>query len=50
MTTWKFENNRVSNNKTMIVKVLSSGSIIQVRAGKFGNDKVFITYVSSPDL
>ena len=49
MTTWKFENNRVSNNKTMIVKVLSSGNITQVRAGKFGDDKVFITYASTSD-
>ena len=50
MTTWNFENNAIVNNKTMIVKVFfSNGYIPQLRAGKFGDDKVFITYVFTSD-
>ena len=44
MTTWQFENNKITNNKTTEVKVFSSGNVMQVRAGKFGDDQVFIMY------
>ena len=44
MTTWKFENNEITEQKTKIVKEFSTGNVMQVRAGKFGDDKVFITY------
>ena len=44
MTTWKFENEKITNNRTMTVKTFSTGNVMQVRAGRFGDDKVFITY------
>ena len=44
MTTWQLENNRITNNKTIEVKVFSEGNVMQVRAGKFGDDQVFIIY------
>ena len=44
MTTWKIENDKAVNNKTNVIKVLESGYILQVRAGKYGDDKVFIIY------
>ena len=44
MTTWQFENNKITNEKTIEVKVFSTGNVMQVRAGKFGDDQVFITY------
>ena len=48
MTTWTFENNKIANKKTMTVKTFPSGkNIMQVRAGKFGSDKVFITYMET---
>ena len=48
MTTWKFENNKITNTKTISVKTFASGkNVMQVRAGKFGDDKVFITYMDT---
>ena len=44
LTTWKFENETITNIKTIEVKVFESGNIMQVRAGRYGDDKVFITY------
>lgn len=44
MTTWSFENGKITNTKTTEIKVFSSGNVMQVRAGKFGDDQVFITY------
>ena len=49
ITTWQFENNKIVNNKTMIVNEFSSEYVMQIRAGKFGDDKVFITYSDMPD-
>ena len=45
MTTWKIENDKVVNNRTIEIMVLESGCVWQVRAGKYGDDKVFIIYV-----
>ena len=36
------------NNKTTEIKEFQSGYIRQVRAGKFGDDKVFIMYYVHP--
>jgi hypothetical protein len=48
MTTWKFENNKITDAKTMTVKTFTSGkNVMQVRAGKFGDDKAFITYMET---
>ena len=48
MTTWKFENKLIGNIKTIIVKSFISGkNVMQVRAGKFGSDKVFILYANT---
>ena len=44
MTTWEFTDNKISNNKTMIVKTFDSNNVMQVRAGRYGDDKVFIIY------
>ena len=48
LTTWKFENKKITNNKTMIVKTFISGkNAMQIRAGIFGCDKVFILYANT---
>ena len=48
MTTWQFANNKMTNIRTMTVKTFTSGkTVMQVRAGKFGDDKVFITYMDT---
>ena len=44
ITTWKFENNIISNNKTYEIKVFKTGNLMQLRAGKYGDDKIFIIY------
>ena len=41
-------NNKITNTKTISVKTFASGkNVMQVRAGKFGDDKVFITYMDT---
>ena len=48
MSTWKFVNKKFTNYKTMTVKTFTSGkNVTHVRAGKFGDDKVFITYIDT---
>ena len=44
MTTWEFIDNKISNIKTIEVKRFSSNNVMQVRAGRYGNNKVFIIY------
>ena len=44
ITTWKFENNNIQNNKTYEIKIFQTGNLMQLRAGKYGDDKIFITY------
>ena len=50
ITTWKFElsNKTFSDIKTIEVKVFENETIMQVRAGKYGDDKVFIIYTEKP--
>ena len=47
MTTWKFVDGKIEQTTVKEIKVLETNNIMQVRAGKFGNDKVFITYVET---
>ena len=48
MTTWRFEHNLITNIKTIVVKKFISGkNVMQVRAGKFGYDYVFILYANT---
>lgn len=45
LTTWELKDNQIVNNKTMPVKIFPQNKNVgQVRAGKFGDDKVFIAY------
>ena len=45
--TWKFENKTITNIKTKIIKTYTSGkNVMQVRAGRFGCDKVFILHAN----
>ena len=44
MTTWKFIDNQITNNQTYIIKTIESNHVLQVRAGRYGKDKVFIIY------
>ena len=44
MTTWEFIDNKISNIKTTEIKRFDSNNVMQVRAGRYGNDKVFIIY------
>ena len=44
MTTWKFINEKIEQITTKEIKYFDSINIMQVRAGRLGDDKVFITY------
>ena len=46
ITTWKFINNQITNNKTTEIKIFEKGkgNVMQIRAGKYGDDQVFIIY------
>jgi len=46
ITSWKFENNIISN-KTYEIKIFKTGNLMQLRAGKYGDDKIFITYAET---
>ena len=48
MTTWKFTENKISNNQTTEIKQFDSNNVMQVRAGRYGDDKVFIIYSETP--
>ena len=47
ITTWKFENNAITNNKTYEIKVFSTGNVMQLRAGKYGDNQIFIIYAET---
>ena len=44
MTTWELFDKAIINSKTIEVKVFETNNVMQVRAGKYGEDKVFIIY------
>ena len=44
ITTWKFIDGQIEETKVKEIKILETSNIMQVRGGKFGSDKVFITY------
>ena len=46
VTTWEFDinTNAYMNNKTIELKIFENETISNVRAGKYGDDKVFIIY------
>lgn len=45
MTTWKFEDNEITNKEITEIKVFGDGNnVMQVRAGKYGDNQVFIIY------
>ena len=47
MTTWKFINEKIEQITTKEIKYFDSINIMQVRAGRLGDDKVFITYLET---
>ena len=50
ITTWKFVNEKIEEIKIKEIKIFETGNVMQVRAGKFGKDKVFITYLETNSL
>ena len=44
ISTWKFNNSKIEQTNVTEVKVLETNNVMNLRAGKFGNDKVFIMY------
>ena len=44
MATWKFENNEIKDHEITEIKVFETDNVMQVRAEKYGEDKVFIIY------
>ena len=44
LTTWEFSDKQTVNINTKEVKIFETGNVMQVRAGKYGEDKVFIIY------
>ena len=47
MTTWKFIDKKIEQITTKEIKSFDSINIMQVRAGRLGDDKVFITYLET---
>ena len=47
MTTWKFVDGKIEQTIVKEIKIFETNNIMQVRAGKLGNDKVFITYIET---
>ena len=47
MTTWEFVNGNIEQTTVKEIKVFETGNIMQIRAGKLGDDKVFITYLET---
>ena len=43
-TTWKFSNKQYSSIETKEIKIFDSNSVMQIRAGKYGDNKIFIIY------
>ena len=44
-TLWKFADNKITNNQTKIIKNLGeSNNVMQLRAGKYGDNKLFVIY------
>ena len=50
ITTWEFETKNESfiNNKTIEIKVFENETLMQVRGGRYGDNKVFIIYSYKP--
>ena len=47
ITTWNFENNKISNNITYEIKIFDKDiekNFLNLRAGKYGDDKIIILY------
>ena len=44
MTTWKFIDNQITNNQIYVIKKFESNHVLQVRAGRYGKDKIVIIY------
>ena len=45
ITTWKFTGNQIAEEETTEIKIFEEGkNVMQVRAGKYGDDKVFVIY------
>ena len=47
ISTWEFKENQISNNKTYEIKVFSSGNVMQLRAGKYGDNQIVIIYAET---
>ena len=47
ISTWKFEDNKIANNKTYEIKVFNTGNLMQLRAGKYGDDNIVIIYAET---
>jgi hypothetical protein len=51
VTSWKFENNRIINNQTYEIKIFEkTKNLMQIRAGKYGSEYIFIIYAETNSL
>ena len=47
ITTWKFKDNKISDEKTYEIKVFNTGNLMQLRGGKYGEDYIIIIYAET---
>ena len=47
VSTWQFSNGIITNNKTYEIKVFETGNIMQLRAGKYGDNNIVIIYAET---
>ena len=51
VTSWKFENNEINNIQTYEIKIFErTKNLMQIRAGKYGSDFIFIIYAETNSL
>ena len=49
-TTWKFEDNKITSNKTQVIKNFGEdNNVMQLRAGKYGDNKLIIIYAPTTE-
>ena len=51
VTSWKFEDNKITDIKTYEIKIFEkTKNVMQLRAGKYGSDYIFIIYAETDSL
>ena len=50
VTTWKYEDGVITNKQTYEIKVFSTGNVMQLRAGNYGDSNIIIIYAETDQM